>query len=159
MKRIAITFTAICFLSFISCKNKTTTTIIVDNKITESTSVKKAGEIDHYICFRENDIKDLEISVSFDIYNNALEVKYKGQTNALLLHYIDEVIITPGKPATKTIYSEMLDGVEIGIFEFTHTGNWDYAKYVRKKDGEEFNFTIDHDQTVTGSGYRIIPCY
>ena len=151
---------AVASLLFIfSCKNKTTTTISTDSSATESSTIKKTGEIDHYICFREDAIHDLEMSVSFDTYDNALEVKYRGQSKSTMLHYVDEVIITPGKPATKTIYTEMLDGQENGTYEFTHSGNWDYVKYIRKSDGEEFNFTIDHDQTVTVSGYRITPCY
>ena len=141
----------------ISCKNKTTTTITVDSAAESIT--KKAGEIDHYICFAEDDIKGLEMSVSFDTYDNALEVKYKGQAKTMLLHYVDEVIITPGNPATKTVYTEMLEGEENGTYEFRHSGNWDYAKYIRNSDGEEFNFTIDQEQTVSGNGYRITPCY
>jgi len=159
MKTLSLTITVSCLLFILSCKNKTTTTITVDSSATESSTTKKAGEIDHYICFREDGIKDLEMSVSFDIYDNALKVKYKGQSSSTMLHYVDEVIITPGEPATKTIYTEMLDGQENGRYEFTHYGNWNYAKYIRKSDGEEFNFSIDHDQTATDSGYRITPCY
>ncbi|MEJ6613822.1 MAG: hypothetical protein QNK64_00180 [Saprospiraceae bacterium] len=159
MKTLSLTITVSCLLFILSCKNKTTTTITVDSSATESSTTKKAGEIDHYICFREDGIKDLEMSVSFDIYDNALKVKYKGQSSSTMLHYVDEVIITPGEPATKTVYIEMLDGQENGSYEFTHSGNWNYAKYIRKSDGEEFNFSIDHDQTATDSGYRITPCY
>lgn len=159
MKTLSLTIAVACLLFIFSCKNKTTTTITTDSSAAESSTVKKAGEIDHYICFREDAINDLEMSVSFDTYDNALEVKYRGQSTPTMLHYIDEVIITPGKPATKTVYTEMLAGQENGTYEFTHSGNWDYAKYIRKSDGEEFNFTIDHDQTATVSGYRITPCY
>ncbi len=158
MRTINITITVLCFMCTFSCKNKTTT-VEEDRSATKTSITKKAGEIDHYICFRENAIQDLEMSVSFDTYDNALEVKYKGQVNVMMLHYVDEVIITPGKPATKTIYTEVLDGQENGTYEFTHSGNWDYVRYIRNSDGEEFNFTIDHDQTTRGGGYRTTPCY
>lgn len=96
MKTRSLTITVSCLLFILSCKNKTTTTITLYSSATESSKTKKAGEIDHYICFREDGIKDLEMSVSFDIYDNALKVKYKGQSSSTMLHYVDEVIITPG---------------------------------------------------------------
>ncbi len=145
-------------VGIVACKPNNTTTIVKTSD-TDTVVAKKAGDIDHYICFRGDEIKDLQMSVSFDTYGNALEVKYKGQLQAIPLTYVDEVIITPGHPATKTIYTEVDMGKETGTYEFRHSGNWDYAKYIRKKDGEEFNFTIDHDQTVVGDGYRETPCY
>jgi len=142
----------------VSCKQSSTTTIVQSND-PSNTKARRAGDIDHYICFRGDEIKDLQMSVSFDTYDNALKVKYKGQTQAIPLTYVDEVIITPGHPATKTIYKEIDMGKETGTYEFRHSGNWVYVKYIRKKDGEEFNFTIDHDQTISGNGYRESPCY
>ena len=156
MKAIYIS-TILCILMTTSCKQSTTTVIKSSEAATSAT--KKAGEVDHYICFREDDLKALEMSVSFDTYDNALEVKYKGQSKPMFLTYIDEVIITPGNLATKTIYTEMVEGIESGTYEFTHSTNGDYAKYTRKIDGKVFKFTVDHEQTIVGSGYRETPCY
>lgn len=148
--------TVIVILS--SCRNNSNvTTETASDK--ESVTAKVAGEINHYVCFTENDIKDLEMSVSFDIYDNALKVKYKGQNKDLLLHYIDEVIITPGQPETKTLYNEILEREVTGSYEFIHSGNWYYALYKRKSDGQEFNFTIDHNQSVVNGVFRKTPCY
>lgn len=148
----------LCIVTIIACKQNSTTTVVQSSN-NSNQEVKKAGEIDHYICFRCDEIKDLQMSVSFDTYGNALEVKYIGQSQSIPLTYMDEEIITPGHPATKTVYKEIDMGKETGIYEFRHSGNWDYAKYIRKKDGETFNFTIDHEQTVTGNGYRETPCF
>lgn len=141
-----------------SCKQNTTTTIIKSNDENIDTG-KKAGEVDHYICYRENDINDLELSVSFDTYGNALEVKYKGQEKGQYLIYLDEVIITPGSEETKNLYTEVTDGIETGTYEFYRSDNSDHAKYIRAKDGEVFKFTINNAQTIIGGRYRGTPCF
>jgi len=140
-----------------SCKPSTTTVVKTVDEV--ANNVKKAGEIDHYRCFVSDEIKELKLSVSFDTYDNALEVKYIGQTQGIPLTYLDEVIITPSQPATKTIYKEIDMGEETGTYELTHSGNYDYIKYIRKKDGEVFNFTIDLELSVLDIGYRSTPCY
>jgi len=150
---------SICSLFiFASCKQSTTTTI---TKSSDSAVVngKPSGVLDYYKCFRGVEIKDLEMSVSYDAYGNALEVQFKEQTEPILLIYRDEIIITPGQPELRVIYHQILEGEVVGVYEFTSDGKYDYIKYTRKKDGEEFNFILDVDQSTTVDGLRTTPCY
>jgi|GEM_PF-5764590 len=150
---------SICSLFFFaSCKQSTTTTI---TKSSDSAVVngKPSGVLDYYKCFRGVEIKDLEMSVSYDAYGNALEVQFKEQTEPILLIYRDEIIITPGQPELRVIYHQILEGNIIGIYEFTSDGNYDYIKYTRKEDGEEFYFKMDRELSVTNKGFRTTPCY
>jgi len=50
-------------ITLFACKQSSTTTIVQSNDISQK-STKQAGEIDHYICFKEDDITDLEMSLN-----------------------------------------------------------------------------------------------
>ena len=102
----------------------------------------------------------MAIAISFDEMDKALSVKYKGQKESMLLTYLKEATQEGGAyPTIETYYSEMIEGKENGVYKLTHSGNWDYAEYTRKKDGKKYIFTIDHELTIVGDGYRTTPCF
>lgn len=148
---------SIFLVSIYACKPSTTTVVKSDGSA--DGQAKESGITDYYKCFSENDIKDLQMSVSFDAYDNALEVTYKGQTEASILVYLDEEVIKEGEPEVRTKYKALRKAEETGTYIFTPSGDLDLVKYLRKEDGEEFNFTIDLDQSMSGGGYRTTPCH
>ena len=114
----------------------------------------------HFICYTSDDNPNLAISISFNEEEKALEVKYKGQETSMTLAFVKEDFSTGGAhPNIETYYSEIYEGKENGVYKLTHSGVWDYAEYTRSKDGKVFNFTIDHELTISGEGYRTSACF
>jgi hypothetical protein len=115
---------------------------------------------DYFICYEGDEESGLAISINFNKAGRALGVMYRGQTDLMRLAFVSETMETKGSyPTTKTTYNELYEGKVNGTYLLTHSGNWDYATYTRGRDGAEFTFTIDHDLSIDGGGYRINPCY
>ena len=164
----------LCFLTVISCgdekKNtkakdtETETETSLRDTITKADSIALAKKLDkiphHYICYTNDDDASMQLSIAFNAASNALYVKYKGQSDSIPLVNIKEDFKNSGAyPTITQFYDEMYDGKKNGTYELTHSGNWDYAKYIREKDGEIFKFTIDHDLTIQKDNYRLTPCF
>ena len=114
----------------------------------------------HFICYNNDAKPSMSIAIGYDENDNALDVKYKGQTASMTLTFLKEEVMEGGSyPTIESYYSEIYEGKENGVYKLTHSGNWDYAEYTRKKDGKKFNFTIDFDLTIDGDGYRTTPCF
>ncbi len=112
---------------------------------------KNSDTIHHYICFKDDKVSSRMIWVSYTETNKALQVKYKGQKEAINLVFDKEEVISGGaKPTIIKYYNEIYKGQQNGTYKLTHSGIWDYVEYVRKKDGKTFNFTIDHESNPYG---------
>ncbi len=128
---------------------------IKDKKLNEEQTTTGNKVVDHYICFTEDQQKKLVIWMSFNTKGEALQVKYKGQEQAIDLVFVKKEPQSPGYPAMSYFYNEVYDGELNGQYIHTHSGVWDYVTYIRKKDGKKFNFTIDHD----AKPYHKTPCF
>lgn len=173
--KTTIPYFLICFsfLLFLNCSDKKKTTetseketvTIVKDSVPDKNSMEAINEElnaipSHYICYTNDEKPSMELSIAFNAEGNAIFVKYKGQQDAIPLENVKEDFKNNGAyPTITQFYDEMYNGKKNGTYELTHAGNWDYAKYTRKKDGKVFKFTINHDLTVTGNGYRETPCF
>jgi hypothetical protein len=113
-----------------------------------------------YRCFDSDDNVKLKISVEY-LNDLPISVKYKGQSASIPLSLIKGSQKTiEGFSTIEESFNEMLNGQINGKYIFTHSGIWDYIVYIRK-DGAQFNFTINHDESLnpSGDGYREAPCY
>ncbi len=118
--------------------------------------LQSSNMLDHYICYRNDNKKDKKIWIGFNADDIALKVKYEGQTEEINLRYWKSEYIEGGAhPTTVTYYKELYGGVINGVYKTTHSGNWDYVEYTRKKDSKIFKFTIDH----TLDPYEKSPCF
>ena len=109
----------------------------------------------HYICYTNDDNPSSRIWISFSADNKAMKLKYTGQTEERDLIFQREDYEEGGAhPTITSHYYELVNGKKIGRYRLKHSGNWDYAEYVRR-DGSVFNFTIDHDADPYGKK----PCF
>jgi hypothetical protein len=175
------TFTYIVlFLSLLLCvncaeKDKKSTTPTTDTEgkeqaksvdsITNAIALKELEKAKstiphHYICYTNNDKTSVQISIAFNDEGNALFVKYKGQKDTIPLENVKEDYEEDGAyPTITQFYDEMYEGKKNGVYELTHSGNWDYATYTSEKNEAQFKFTIDHETTVVAGEYRKTPCF
>lgn len=164
---ISLIFTA---LLFFSCKdeNSKNQTKTLDKKETTSKTAKKPiteekktnrttdTKVHHYICYTNDKVTSKKVWISFNKANQALQIKYLGQTEGIDLKYVKEDYIKGGThPTIIKYYNEIYNEKINGIYKLTHSGNWDYISYTRGKDSKEFNFTIDH----TANPYGTKPCF
>jgi hypothetical protein len=115
--------------------------------------LRMADENGYYICYQENDRPSLQFAAYFIEPGIAQTVSYKGQTESIELIFTEKEIIEAGRAPYIMKYNEIIDGQVNGQYEFTHSGNWDYAKYTRK-DGKVFNFTFMAEKS-----YQEDPCF
>ncbi len=112
---------------------------------------KSNAKADHYICFKDDKVPSRMIWISYTEKDKALQVKYKGQKEAINLIFDKEESISGGAhPTIIKYYNEVYNGQHNGTYKLTHSGVWDYVEYTRKKDGKTFNFTIDHNANPYG---------
>ena len=167
----------LCTLALVSCdpqKNNSSTEPTTPPSSNETQVAAPEGdaidtkteEIDnvaaYWICYNGDNDSPLKISINFNKGGRALKILYKGQTEAITLEFIDEIMENEGAyPVTKTRYAELYEGKINGTYLLTHSGNWDYVEYVRGIDQKLYSFTIDHKLAINGSGdgYRDTPCY
>ena len=109
-----------------------------------------------YVCFNEDSLSNLSLWLAFE-KGVAKKVKYKGMEEAMDLAFIKDTNTNVGGsyPVIEAMYHEIYGGKTNGTYLHTHSGNWDYVKYIRGKDGKVFNFTIDHDKNPHGD----YPCF
>ena len=107
----------------------------------------------YYICYKGDDKPSLQFVVYYNDDGDAQSVRYKGQSEKMDLKFVERAIIDEGQAPYILKYDEMYKGEVNGRYEFTHSGNWDYAKYIRQ-DGKVFNFTF-----MAEVSYKEEPCF
>lgn len=111
-------------------------------------------------CFECDNNAKLKISVEY-VDDNPISLKYKGQDSSIILKKIKGTIKSQkGYNNVSETYNEIVNGQSNGKYIFTHSGNYDYIKYIRK-DGKKFDFTINLEESTnsSGDGYRTSACY
>ncbi|MDO6738684.1 hypothetical protein [Wenyingzhuangia sp. 2_MG-2023] len=118
--------------------------------------LKSSNEIDHYICYSNDNRKEKKIWVGFNKNDIALKIKYEGQEESMELEYLKNEYQEGGThPTIRTYYNEIYGGQVNGVYKTIHSGNWDYVEYTRGKDNKVFKFTIEHKLNPYGSK----PCF
>ena len=114
----------------------------------------------YFMCFTSDSNPKLGLSVGFDAKTErAIFLKYKGQDETISLIYVKQRFPNKGYATYETTYLEKYKGKTIGTYIFTHSGNWEYIKYIRKKDNKSFAFTINNELSIMNGEYRKTPCY
>ncbi|VXB67107.1 conserved hypothetical protein [Flavobacterium sp. 9AF] len=175
MKKVIILF---CLFYLFSCKEKTVdkptleinnSTLIepveeknqvlnemVEEGIKDTLNTSNDPIVNHYICYKDNEVPSRIIWISFTKDGKAIQIKYKGQKEAINLTFVSEDITEEGAhPTIETIYDEVYNGTKNGTYILTHSGVWDYVSYTREKDKKQFQFTIDHEANPYGKE----PCF
>lgn len=140
--------------------NKTDTITLTSLQVDISTlgyasSSNKNKQKDYYICFNGNN-NSMVIWIKFSEDGKALEVKHKGESEALPLAFRTAENITGGAyPTNDNYYYAIVNKETIGTYKITHSGNWDYVDYTREIDGKKLKFTIDHN----ANPYSKTPCF
>ena len=113
----------------------------------------------YYKCFVCDTKPNLQISVCFE-NERVVYVKYKGQDETIPITFL-KTKFENGSAVYNDSYVEKYRGTVNGTYVITHTGNWDYVSYTRKKDGKKFEFTINHETSVNerDNSYRTTPCF
>jgi len=109
---------------------------------------------DTYITYDSDTKNSKQLMIAFSDDGKALYAKYYGQGRHLKLKFIKKA---NDERNYYDYYDEIADGKVVGSYVLTHSGNWDYAEYTRKKDGKKFKFTINHDITIVDGAYRTSP--
>ncbi len=113
-----------------------------------------------FMCFTNDANPKMTLTVGFDTKTEkASFVKYKGQGETIPLYYVRQRFPHKGYATYETTYTEKYRGIQTGTYIFTHSGNYDYIKYIRKKDNKTFTFTVDLDLSIVDEAYRKTPCY
>jgi hypothetical protein len=114
--------------------------------------------VKHYICYTNDKDANQIIWISFDADGRAIQIKYKGMESAISLVFDKQSEnLNPGGPypVFADYYNEFVDGKVSGVYKLTHSGNYDYAEYIREQDSKTSNFTIDH----AANPYGDTPCF
>ena len=111
----------------------------------------------YYICYSENNNKNLQLWIGFDEKAKASKVKYKGMSLDMELVFVKEVDENEGGPypVLAEYYNEIYEEEVNGVYKLTKSGNWYYAEYTRKSDSKVFNFTID----IGANNFGDSPCF
>ena len=125
------------------------------NRITNEETGPKSPN--YYICYSENNNKNLQLWIGFDEKAKATKVKYKGMSLDMDLVFVKEVDENEGGsyPVLAEYYNEIYEEKVNGIYKLTKSGNWYYAEYTRKSDSKVFNFTID----IGANNFSDGPCF
>ncbi len=108
---------------------------------------------DHFIVYTEDKKASPDLLIAFGENGKALYAKYDGMKAILDLRFESDKMDNQGAyPTMEDTYTELDMDKENGTYVLTHSGNWDYATYTRGKDGKTFQFTIDHDRSVSEGG-------
>ena len=111
----------------------------------------------YYICYSENDNKNLQLWIGFDEKEKASKVKYKGMNLDMDLVFVKERNENEGGPYPVLVeyYNEIYEEEVNGMYKLTKSGNWYYAEYTRGSDSKKFNFIIDHK----ANNFSKNPCF
>jgi hypothetical protein len=123
----------------------------------ETSSESPENSSNYFICYNENDNKNLKIWIGFNEKSNASKVKYKGMNLEMDLVFVKELNENPDGPYPVLVeyYNEIYQEKVNGIYKLTKSGNWYYAVYTRASDNKQFSFTIDNESNNFGK----TPCF
>jgi hypothetical protein len=129
-----------------------------DDGVEQGPAAEEAEENFYYQCFTGDNNPDLCLSIKF-VNNKGTEASYNGNSEGMRLFFIKDTVINLGGPVRLVAnYQELYNGKENGFYEITRAGNYTYVKYIRGKDGKEFNFSIDLDRSLEYDTYTTKPC-
>jgi len=155
MQRLFILIVTLLCLT--NCKEEKPTLIkkvqvpsLISNDVGEQTLVAEGDGSGYYICYKGSD-NPLEISIFFDKEGRAHSVKYLGQNESVPLKLDDSL--------GEDIYTEYFYGKESGKFKLSKDDKLYLAEYTRKRDGQVYNFIINHRTSVLDGSFRKTPCY
>ena len=142
-----------------SAAEKIENATIEENIILEEQTNPKSTEKspNYYICYSENNNKNLQLWIGFDEKSNASKVKYKEMNLHMDLVFVNEVNENPDGPYPVLVeyYNEIYQEKVNGVYKLTKSGNWYYAEYTRGSDNKQFNFTIDNKS----NNFSKTPCF
>ena len=142
-----------------SAAEKIENATIEENIILEDETNPKSTEKspNYYICYSENNNKNLQLWIGFDEKSNASKVKYKEMNLHMDLVFVNEVNENPDGPYPVLVeyYNEIYQEKVNGVYKLTKSGNWYYAEYTRGSDNKQFNFTIDNKS----NNFSKTPCF
>ena len=142
-----------------SAAEKIENATIEENIILEDETNPKSTEKspNYYICYSENNNKNLQLWIGFDEKSNASKVKYKEMNLLMDLVFVNEVNENPDGPYPVLVeyYNEIYQEKVNGVYKLTKSGNWYYAEYTRGSDNKQFNFTIDNKS----NNFSKTPCF
>lgn len=142
-----------------SAAEKIENATIEENIILEEETNPKSTEKspNYYICFSENNNKNLQLWIGFDEKSNASKVKYKEMNLHMDLVFVNEVNENPDGPYPVLVeyYNEIYQEKVNGVYKLTKSGNWYLAEYTRGSDNKQFNFTIDNKS----NNFSKTPCF
>lgn len=142
-----------------SAAEKIENATIEENIILEEETNPKSTEKspNYYICYSENNNKNLQLWIGFDEKSNASKVKYKEMNLHMDLVFVNEVNENPDGPYPVLVeyYNEIYQEKVNGVYKLTKSGNWYYAEYTRGIDNKQFNFTIDNKS----NNFSKTPCF
>ena len=119
-------------------------------------NIKEDLVINYYNCYLNDEKSSKKIWISFTENDKAIFIQYMGQTDSIQLIFDrEEYIKTGAHPTIIKYYLELYNEKINGMYKLTHSGIWDYVTYTRGKDGQVFNFTIDHNSEPYGKK----PCF
>ena len=128
--------------------------IILEEEINPKSTEKSPN---YYICYSENNNKNLQLWIGFDEKSNAFKVKYKETNLHMDLVFVNEVNENPDGPYPVLVeyYNEIYQEKVNGVYKLTKSGNWYLAEYTRGSDNKQFNFTIDNKS----NNFSKTPCF
>lgn len=142
-----------------SAAEKIENATIEENIILEEQTNPKSTEKspNYYICYSENNNKNLQLWIGFDEKSNASKVKYKEMNLHMDLVFVNEVNENPDGPYPVLVeyYNEIYQEKVNGVYKLTKSGNWYLAEYTRGSDNKQFNFTIDNKS----NNFSKTPCF
>ena len=142
-----------------SAAEKIENATIEENIILEEETNPKSTEKspNYYICYSENNNKNLQLWIGFDEKSNASKVKYKEMNLHMDLVFVNEVNENPDGPYPVLVeyYNEIYQEKVNGVYKLTKSGNWYLAEYTRGSDNKQFNFTIDNKS----NNFSKTPCF
>lgn len=129
-----------------------------DDGVEQGPVMEEAEENVYYLCFTGDNNPELCLSIKF-VNNKAIHASYNGNPEGMQMVYLKDTLINLGGPVRIiSDYQELYDGKENGFYEITSAGNYTYVKYIRRKDGKKFNFSIDFDRSIVNDEYTTKPC-
>ena len=120
------------------------------------TESKPRPAIQQYICFTMDANKGKRLWIGLGDQQKAVAVKYEGQNDMMDLQFTKEEFSKGGMyPTITNYYNERYQNKVNGVYKITHSGNWHYLEYTRKKDAKKFTFTVDKNT----EAYSDTPCF
>jgi hypothetical protein len=111
----------------------------------------------YYKCFQADKNKKIELSV---FYQNETPkyIQFVNSKHTVSLRYKKNAeSFIDGYATFSETYYGIMNGKSIGVFIFTHSGNWDYIEHIDGK--KKSNYTINNESSIDGGFFRDTPCF